>query len=209
MAEFPIIENKGRFVKGHIPWSKGKKGLFKQSKEWKLKMSELHRTRKRSPHSEATRKKMSGARKGKEPWNKGLKGVQRHSEETRIKMGKSRLGKQPRDVGFKASKETKKKMSESHKGDKSHCWLGGISFEAYTVDWNRALRRNIRERDNHTCKLCKEKTKDISLDVHHIDYNKKNCDSSNLITLCHSCHSRTNHNRNYWTKLIKGFITNG
>ena len=38
----------------------------------------------------------------------------------------------------------------------------------------------------------------------HIDYNKKNCNSDNLITLCHNCHSKTNHNRNNWINYFKG-----
>ena len=36
------------------------------------------------------------------------------------------------------------------------------------------------------------------LDVHHINYDKKNCSSDNLISLCHSCHLKTNYNRVYW-----------
>jgi len=34
--------------------------------------------------------------------------------------------------------------------------------------------------------------------IHHIDYNKFNCESSNLITLCLKCHLSTNGNRDYW-----------
>jgi hypothetical protein len=30
------------------------------------------------------------------------------------------------------------------------------------------------------------------------DYDKKNCDPKNLITLCNSCHSKTNFNRKKW-----------
>lgn len=40
-------------------------------------------------------------------------------------------------------------------------------------------------------------------DVHHIDYNKFNCNPENLITLCKSCHVKTNHNRNYWINYFK------
>jgi hypothetical protein len=32
----------------------------------------------------------------------------------------------------------------------------------------------------------------------HIDYNKKNCNPNNLISLCNSCHSKTNFDRKYW-----------
>ena len=40
------------------------------------------------------------------------------------------------------------------------------------------------------------------LDVHHIDYDKKNSNHDNLVSLCHSCHMKTNveKKRNYWTQ---------
>jgi hypothetical protein len=34
--------------------------------------------------------------------------------------------------------------------------------------------------------------------VHHIDYDKTNNHPSNLVTLCHNCHSRTNYDRPSW-----------
>jgi len=36
------------------------------------------------------------------------------------------------------------------------------------------------------------------LTIHHIDYDKRNCDDGNLITLCHSCNPRANSNRDQW-----------
>jgi 5-methylcytosine-specific restriction endonuclease McrA len=36
-----------------------------------------------------------------------------------------------------------------------------------------------------------------------IDYNKKNCNPENLITLCNKCHMKTNHNREKWIKFLK------
>ena len=41
------------------------------------------------------------------------------------------------------------------------------------------------------------------LDVHHIDYDKKNNDPKNLISLCRKCHMKTNKNRKYWTKYFQ------
>ena len=34
----------------------------------------------------------------------------------------------------------------------------------------------------------------------HIDYNKKNLEEKNLTSLCGSCHTKTNFNREYWQK---------
>lgn len=77
---------------------------------------------------------------------------------------------------------------------KNPCWRGGISYEPYMIDWNETLKRSIRERDHYVCKICSCN----GWVVHHIDYNKKNCNPNNLITLCKSCHQKTNFNRNYW-----------
>ena len=81
------------------------------------------------------------------------------------------------------------------KGDKNPSWRGGTSFEPYSVDWTKTLKRSIRERDKYTCQTC---GKEPAIFVHHIDYDKKNCKPNNLITLCSSCHAMTNFNRDFW-----------
>lgn len=78
-------------------------------------------------------------------------------------------------------------------------WQGGISFEPYSIDWTKTLKRSIRERDRYTCQIC---GKEPAICVHHIDYNKKNCNPKNLIILCKKCHTKTNYNRNYWKNLF-------
>ena len=85
-------------------------------------------------------------------------------------------------------------------GDKNPNWNGGKSFEPYTVDWTITLKRSIRERDRYTCFICR---KEPSLHVHHIDYDKKNCDPKNLITLCGGCHTKTNFRRDNWLSYFK------
>ena len=40
--------------------------------------------------------------------------------------------------------------------------------------------------------------------VHHIDYDKKNNDVDNLVTLCTPCHTKTNFNRDEWKKTFSG-----
>lgn len=63
----------------------------------------------------------------------------------------------------------------------------------------------VRKRDNYICQLCGK----YGNAVHHIDYNKLNCNPNNLITLCRSCHTKTNHNRDYWIKYFNEKIYNG
>jgi len=81
-------------------------------------------------------------------------------------------------------------------------WIHGKGYEPYSTKFNKKLKDQIRERDNHTCQLCSKKGRD----VHHIDYNKQNCKKPNLIILCEKCNSIVNYNRNYWKKILKNRI---
>lgn len=85
-------------------------------------------------------------------------------------------------------------------GENSPSWQGGKSYEIYPKDWTDILKLSIRDRDKHICQICGKNPKDTgTLNVHHIDYNKKNCDPQNLISLCRKCHTKTNYKRDYWT----------
>ncbi len=54
--------------------------------------------------------------------------------------------------------------------------------------WN--VREYVLARDNHTCQWCHGKSKDLILNVHHIESRKMGGDSpDNLITLCETCHA--------------------
>ena len=88
-------------------------------------------------------------------------------------------------------------------GEEHYNWQDGKSFEPYSIDWTRTLRRSIRERDRYVCQLCGKPQGDRVLSVHHVDYDKKNCDPKNLITLCVKCNSKVNFGRDYWTNYFK------
>lgn len=75
-------------------------------------------------------------------------------------------------------------------------WKNGISNQGYSYKFNNKLKQKILKRDSYTCQLCNKKE---DLTVHHIDYNKQNCEENNLIVLCRNCNSKVNFNRNYWT----------
>jgi len=98
------------------------------------------------------------------------------------------------------SENTRKKLSLMHRRDKHWNWQGGKSYEKYGRIWTAEFKEEIRKRDNHICRLCGKKQQDCKrkLDVHHIDYDKKNCNQDNLITLCRLCHLKTNRNREFW-----------
>ncbi len=83
-------------------------------------------------------------------------------------------------------------------GEKNPNWRGWISFEPYGIEFNKELKGFIRKRDNDQCQKCGAKENGRAHDCHHIDYDKKNNKDWNLITLCSSCHAKTNSNRQYW-----------
>jgi len=149
------------------------------SEEHKRKISNSNLGKHKEPHTEETKKKMSLAHKGLPSTMKG----KHHTEEANEKNRQAHIGK-------KHSEETKLKMSELHKGEKCHLWKGGISYEPYSMDWTKTLKRAIRERDNYTCQMCGKLQSERAFDVHHIDGDKKNCNPDNLVTLCHNCHAK-------------------
>src|SRR3990167_420114 len=152
---------------GQIAWNKGLTKADPRVAKNAEGVSRALKGRKRNPHSLETCKKISIKLKG---------------------------NKNP--LGHKWSNEAKSKFSLLIKGIlkpylrgiKNGMWQGGKSFESYTIDWTNTLRRSIRERDYYTCQMCKEPQGDVALDVHHINYDKKNCNPNNLITLCRGCH---------------------
>lgn len=140
--------------------------------------------------------------------NKGKKFINRKrpipfSAEHREKI-KERMKGNKLTLGFKHTKETKRRMSESHKGEKNYLWIEDRSLLTYPDEWTNDLKDSIRKRDNYTCQMldCGIHQDELveKLNVHHIDYNKYNLNPENLISLCRSCHIKTNHNRNYWIK---------
>jgi hypothetical protein len=148
------------------------------------------------------RKRLSDAHKGQIAWNKGKK----TSSEVIDKLRKSHLGKVMSEI-------TRQRMSDSHKGlntgDKNGSWNNGSSFLPYSTLWTKELREEVRRRDGYICMICKTlkaKGKNNIFHVHHIDYNKKNCDLINLITLCHTCHMKTHHKRDYWKQYFANLI---
>ncbi len=155
-------------------------------------------------HSEETKKKISEFHKGRKGYWLGKK----HSSEYRRKMSESTKGK-------KLSLEHKRKISESHKGiqagERNPAWLGGKSFEPYGLTFNRKLKEQIKARDGYRCQECfkhetesfTKKGKPRKLICHHINYIKTDNRPENLLSLCQSCHSKTNYKRKDWTKYFQ------
>jgi hypothetical protein len=178
-------------------------GVYKKTEEHKRKIS-IGNTGKKHPHTQETKDKISKGGLGKTM-----------SEEFRIKNSQRMIGKKyakgyrhtknaiekirKSSLGRRMSEEQKIKLSILHGGN-------GLLNKEYSVDWTATLRRSIRERDNYTCKMCNKQQGDRCHAVHHIDYNKYNCNPTNLITLCDCCHAKTNLKREMWIKYFKNII---
>jgi hypothetical protein len=76
----------------------------------------------------------------------------------------------------------------------------GSRASMYVYEFDEDLKEQIRKRDGYACRVCGtlECELDRKLDVHHIDYNKAHNHPANLISLCGSCHSKTDYDRDFW-----------
>jgi hypothetical protein len=92
-------------------------------------------------------------------------------------------------------------------GSGNPSWKGGISYEPYCPIWSdKEYKQDIRNRDGNKCLNPTCKKKDHRLHIHHINYNKKSCSPSNVITLCGSCNTTANNNREWHTAWYKALM---
>jgi len=130
---------------------------------------------------------------GKKGWNKGIP----MTKEAKEKLSKSRSGKNCGPENYFYGKS----------GELSPNWKGGIQYEPYCCVWGDSeFKEYVIQRDNGICQNpdCWKNSKRIS--IHHINYDKKDCSLFNLITLCASCNSRANFNREKWKDLYNDLI---
>jgi len=180
------------FIKGHIPWNNGKKGIT-------LNTGRTH------------------FKKGHKPWNKNFIGYSLKDQKIRSKKCKvcGKIFIKPYGFNIGRWQDVRycslKCFGLFHSGENAPTWNGGSSFEPYTEEWNKKLRNKIRERDSFTCQECgfTQKQLGYTLRIHHIDYDKKNSNPKNLISLCRSCHSQTNFNRNDWISYFNSKLQKG
>lgn len=164
-------------------------------------------------HSEATKKHWSNVRKGRPSFRKGIK----HTELTKTKMkekrkfqvftneAKIKMSVAQKQI-WKSDPLRRKKQSERMRNENHFNWQGGISRHPYSLNWTDTLKESVRQRDGYKCQLCCVSQKELNerLNIHHIDYDKENCDPKNLISLCRSCHIKTNYQREKWISFFLG-----
>jgi len=195
---------------------------FHLSNKSKMKISLANKgTVQNETVKEKQRKRMLGernpmyGRRGKLSPHYGKK----HSEETKKKIsvnnGKYFLGKkQSKESNIKRSNKLKGRLLilehiRKLSGKNNHNWNGGSSFEPYGLEFNNKFKRIIRKRDNQICMLCGIHREKLSraLYIHHINYDKKLTIPQNCVSLCLSCHLKTNYNREHWKNFFQSLLS--
>jgi len=126
------------------------------------------------------------------------------SPEHRIKLSEAHKGK-------KLSPEHCASLSAANKGEKHWNWKGGISFEPYCENFDEPFHERCREFFGRVCVECgkTEEKNGQKLSVHHVNYDKMVCCNGTkptFVTLCVSCHTKTNYNKEHWEKHFTDMI---
>jgi hypothetical protein len=97
--------------------------------------------------------------------------------------------------------------------EKNANWKGGIMFEPYSLEFNKAFKEKIRVREGFLCLKCGMRQEDslilfkCKLTIHHINYNKKLTIQENCCSLCRRCNAEVNSNRLHWTKFFQSLLS--
>jgi hypothetical protein len=119
----------------------------------------------------------------------------KHSEEFKEKSSLTKKGKRSYN-----EEQFEKQNEKTPKGENHPNWKGGTSNQPYPFEFNKILKEDIKKRDNFMCGICSKETQKLA--IHHINYDKNNIKFDNLISLCYSCHSKTNYNRDCWIEFF-------
>jgi len=220
------IKNLGKYAeKGIVPWIKGKKHSEKTRRKIGKKVSKANIGRE---VSEKTRKKISDSlknhpcykdtgrrKKGRlDVSDKGKEIINLYCNQEKGVRKIAKLMKCDFSVIKRILKENNIKIRSQKfyvAGEKNYWWNKGSSFEPYGLEFNKKLKKFIRNRDS-CCMLCNINFEDLKLlkrkiNIHHINYDKKCNLPQNLISLCNSCHQKTNSDREIWTKHFQSLLT--
>lgn len=187
----------------------------KHSEETKRKISKLltgikrsDETKRKISQNKERAKKISKSRKGQKLSNEHKKKISLHHHDVSGKNNHMYGKIHKKSTIYKISikrKEWNKKHPGYQSGDKNPKWRGGSSLEPYGIKFNNKLKDIVRNKYQCQCQICKIKQNELTrkLDVHHIDYNKKNNSLDNFVPLCRKCHNLTYNMRCFWKVYFK------
>lgn len=145
------------------------------------------------------RKKYNKYLNGHNPTKGGVKKGKKNTKQHNINISKGKKGiPNLKAKGVPRADETKKKISEKHKGKStgrgefSRNWQGGktAEYRLRNAIEHRLWRESVFARDNWTCQKCYKRG--VLLNAHHIKkfskYPELRTSLENGITLCQECH---------------------
>lgn len=208
----------GHQRRGKIPWNKGiSPSRETKKKQREVKLGENNPMFGRNHSTESKQRIGEGQNTPKIRQKKREANSHRvFSEEGIKKLSESKLGennpmygKEGTWLGKHHTIESKQKQSEIKLGELNPNWKDGASYEPYCSLFNEEFKERVREFFDRKCVLCGTPENGRKLCVHHVNYNKDTCcDNSKplFVSLCTSCHAKTNFDReyykNFFTKLI-------
>lgn len=167
------------------------KGVYTRTEKVRANMRIVNKlpSRLRIIMSEEQKEKISKSKKGKFP-----------TPETRLKLSIAKLGN-TNNPRLPRSLETRKKISNSLKGEKAPNWKDGISPLNKIIRGSlehKIWRESVFKRDNYACIWCGTKSgngKAVILNADHVKpfahYPELRFAIDNGRTLCISCHKKT------------------
>jgi len=161
---------------------------------WKSGKFDFHKTGRKS-------------RKVTSPKNRSevMRQLHKNHPEIRKQVSEKLMGREFTEEHIKNLSIAGKKRKDI-RGKNSRFWRGGVYQNEYPEEFNRYLKQEIRSRDGNVCQSCDENLyRSKRGHVHHINGNKQDCDKSNLILLCATCHNAV-HGRNTITSEIIEFL---
>lgn len=185
-------------------------GIYPRTQITREKMSQAQRGHHRGGWklSEETRRKMSVAKKAV-PMDRRYFLGKHHSEETKKRISEAKrrnpfiytteIREKIRNskLGKKMSTETRKKLADAIRGEKSHLWKGGVTEKNKLIRNSleyRLWREAVFERDDWTCRGCSRRG-GVELHPDHIKpfayFPELRFELSNGRTLCIDCHRKT------------------
>ncbi|MFA7304843.1 MAG: NUMOD3 domain-containing DNA-binding protein [Methanoregula sp.] len=112
------------------------------------------------------------------------------------------------NIGIASAKAWKLRKLE----ELDQAWYGCVKYyhgPQYCEKWTTELRERVRSFFGYCCVECGAPQNGKKLHIHHVWYNKRLCCDDtprSLVPLCVSCHSKTNTNRDYWSKHFQEMI---
>lgn len=136
--------------------------------------------------------------------NRQRKIGKRHSEEHKEKLSKALKGRvfteQHRQNLSVAN--ANRDLSIYKRGEEHHWYKDGKSQQTHPPEFSVHIRKVVRDRDLHMCRVCRKSLIGREGVVHHVDGDKHNNDEVNLILVCRKCHGETHNKRNSKNPII-------